>query len=58
LEPIHPENASISTNEIIEIDGLKFGLGYEVDVSEGKLRFIELITYGEGWDGNIGNFRF
>jgi len=53
------DNASISTNETIEIEGLKYGLGYEVDVTDGKLKFIELVTYGEEWDGNISdNFLF
>lgn len=51
-------NGSISTNEIIEIEGLRYGLGYEVDVSNGKINFIEFITYGEEWDGNIENFKF
>lgn len=53
------KNISISTNESIELEGLKFGLCYEVDVSEDKIKFIELVTYGEEWDGNIlDNFSF
>ncbi len=53
------DNASISTNETIEIEGLKYGLGYEVDVTDSKIKFIELITYGEEWNGNISdNFLF
>jgi len=52
-------NAAISTNESIEIEGLKYGLSYEVDISDGKIKFIELVTYGEEWDGIIpNNFRF
>ncbi|MBK8909918.1 MAG: hypothetical protein IPM61_01175 [Chlorobi bacterium] len=48
----------ISTNENIEIQGLKYGIGYEVDVSDGKIKFIEFITYGEEWDGVIKDYRF
>jgi len=52
-------NASISTNETIEIEALKYGLAYEVDVLDGKLKFIELVTYGENWNGKIpSTFRF
>lgn len=53
------DNTSISTNETIEIEGLKYGLGYEVDVTDGKIKFIELVTYGEDWNGDIpDNFFF
>jgi len=53
------QNSAISTNETIEIAGLKYGLGYEVDITEGKVKFIELVTYGEEWDGIIpNNFTF
>lgn len=51
-------NASLSTNENIEVENLEFGLGYEVDISDGKVKFIEFITYGEEWDGNFVNYRF
>lgn len=47
------ENFSVSTNETIEISGLKYGLSYEVDITKGKIKFIELVTYGEQWDGDI-----
>lgn len=53
------ENSIISTNETIEIDGLKYGLCYEVEITDGKVKFIELVTYGEEWDGVIpNNFTF
>lgn len=51
-------NGSISTNENIEIEGLKYGLGYEVDISDGMIKFIEFITYGEEWDGDFKNYKF
>jgi hypothetical protein len=49
------DNASVSTNESIKMEGLKYGLSYEVDVTEGKIKFIELVTYGEEWNGNISD---
>lgn len=49
------QNSAISTNETIEIAGLKYGLGYEVDISEGRIKFIEFVTYGEEWDGIVPN---
>lgn len=45
------KNSIISTNEIIGIEGLKYGLGYEVDVTDGRMTFIELVTHGEEWNG-------
>lgn len=50
---IEMPNQSISTNERIEIAGLRFGLCYEVNLKEGKIDFIELVTYGEDWDGIV-----
>lgn len=53
------EDAVISTNETIEMDGLKYGLGYEVDIINGKVKFMELVTYGEEWNGVVSdNFTF
>jgi len=54
-----PENlnklpsTSWSTNENIEIRGLEYGLGYEINNTNGKLDFMEFFTYGESWDGII-----
>jgi hypothetical protein len=58
LQSIEIDNGSISTNENIQIEGLKYGLGYEVFISDGKIKSIELITYGEGWDGKFNSFKF
>ncbi len=53
------ENSAISTNETIELDGLMYGLNYEVDVTDGRLKFIELVTNGEDWNGIVSeNFSF
>lgn len=48
----------ISTNENIEIQELEFGLVYEVNLSNEKIMFIEMVTYGEEeWSGYIGDFK-
>lgn len=50
-------NVSLSTNENIEIDNLKYGLGFELDITNGMVNFLEFITYGgECWDGVIKEF--
>ncbi len=51
------QNSTIGNNEIIEIPGLEFGLGYEVDITDSKINFIEFITYGEAWDGDTSTFK-
>ena len=56
VEKLNMANASISTNDNIKLKKLQFGLGYEVDISEGMILFIEFITYGETWDGEIRDF--
>lgn len=48
-------DSSISSNETIEMAGLKYGLAYEVDITSGKINFIELVTYGEEWNGEISD---
>lgn len=49
-------NLSLSNNEIIQIEGLEYGLGYEAFFEDGRLKFIELVTYGEDWTGNIPEY--
>eukprot|EP01132_Coremiostelium_polycephalum_P000256 gene256-337_t len=51
-------NGSISTNANIEIPELKYRLGYELDITDGLINFIEFISYGEGWNGKIEKFKF
>ncbi|MCC9044162.1 hypothetical protein LNQ81_15935 [Myroides sp. M-43] len=50
-------NVSLSTNENIEVESLEYGLGFELDITDGKVNFIEFITYGENWDGVINKFK-
>jgi hypothetical protein len=58
IKPLNLPDTSISTNENIAIKGLRYGLGYEVDISKGRINFIEFITYGEQWNGIVSDFTF
>ncbi|UQB69139.1 hypothetical protein [Epilithonimonas zeae] len=50
-------NALFSNGENIEIKGLKDGLSYVVDVSNGEITSIEFNTYNEKWDGIFGDYK-
>ncbi|WP_020404498.1 hypothetical protein [Gracilimonas tropica] len=47
------EDGSLGSDESVQMNGLKHGLAYEVDVKKGRLNFIELVSYGEEWDGKV-----
>ena len=51
-------NTSISTNEDLHLDTLKYGLAHEVDITNCKINFIEFVTYGENWDGSFLNHKW
>ncbi len=50
-------NALFSGEENIEIKSLKHGLGYVIDITDGEILYIELTTYGENWNGKMGDFK-
>lgn len=53
------EDSSLSVNKFLSLDNLENGLGFELDISNGWLNFIELFTYlDEQWDGNFKRFHF
>lgn len=58
LDPIIPSNSAISTNELIKMEPLIRGLGYELNITNGKIDFLELVTYDEEWNGAINSFSF
>ena len=58
LERLKIPNSSISSNDLIMIEGLKNGLNFEIDVCDGKLNFIEIVSNGEPWDGALKDFLF
>jgi hypothetical protein len=43
----------LSIDERIMFEGLEHGLIFEVDIDEGKINCLELVTIGEDWDGTI-----
>jgi hypothetical protein len=48
----------VSANEYMKMEGLVNGLNFEINASNGKLDFIELVTNGEDWDGGIREYKF
>lgn len=50
-------NALFSNGENIEVKGLKQGLGYVIDVTDGKISYLELVTYGENWNGKLDDYK-
>ncbi|MEO5906476.1 MAG: hypothetical protein ABIQ11_07110 [Saprospiraceae bacterium] len=49
---------ALSSDKSLELDVLKYGLNYELNITKGKIDFLELVTNGESWDGGFGKFRF
>lgn len=50
-------NALFSNGENIEIKNLKHGLAYVIDVTDGEIKYIEFLTYGEKWDGKFNEYK-
>ena len=50
-------NALFSGEEYIEIKSLKQGLGYVIDITDGKIFYIEFTTYGEKWNGKLDDYK-
>ena len=50
-------NALFSNEENIQINNLKYGLGYVIDITDGEIKYIEFITYGESWNGIFGDYK-
>src|SRR5687768_4265925 len=50
-------NALFSNEEIIQTKGLKKGLAYVIDVTDGKIEYIEFVTYGEKWNGLFKQYK-
>ncbi len=50
-------NALFSNEEKIEIKNLKHGLGYVIDITDGAIKYIEFVTYGENWDGKLNEYK-
>jgi hypothetical protein len=50
-------NTGLATDHNIQLNNLEFGLAYEVGITNSKIDFIELVTYGEDWDGTYDTFK-
>ncbi|WP_333851936.1 hypothetical protein [Epilithonimonas sp.] len=50
-------NALYSNGENIEVKGLKDGLSYVIDVSNGEITTIEFNTYNEKWNGKFDDYK-
>lgn len=47
----------LMANKMIEMDGLSLGLAFAIDVTGGRINFLELVTYDdEQWDGTVGRY--
>lgn len=58
LEMNNLEDVCLSSGKSLELDNLEYGVNYELNITKGKLDFLELITNGESWDGNYKAFDF
>ena len=52
------EHISLSSDKNLEVDTLKYGLNYKLNITKGKIDFLELVTNGEEWNGKFKFFRF
>lgn len=52
------DDLALSSDKSLELDLLKYGLNYELNITKGKIDFLELVTNGESWDGRFGKFKF
>nr|MDQ3018130.1 hypothetical protein [Bacteroidota bacterium] len=50
-------DALFSNQERIHVKGLKSGLGYVIDVTDGQIMFIEFMTYDEKWNGKFEDYK-
>lgn len=49
---------ALSSDKSLDLDVLKYGLNYELNITNGEIDFLELVTNGESWDGEYGKFKF
>lgn len=53
------KDISLSSNKLLELNNLQYGLVYELNITNGKFDFLELVTQvDEEWDGKYTAFRF
>ena len=52
------KKANLSTTGYLKMEGLEDGLIDSLKITEGRVDFLELVTYAEPWDGEIRPFRW
>ena len=50
-------NALFSNGEKIVIPQLKEGLSYVIDITAGRIEYLEFSSYKEDWDGKINDYQ-
>ncbi len=50
------ENICLSSEKSLELDVLEYSVNYELNITNGKIDFWELVTNGEDWDGKYEKF--
>lgn len=58
LESIPARFSHLSSNSVLRIEGLKYGLSYEIAITNGRMDFLEVVANEEDWDGQHQNFWF
>lgn len=49
---------SLSANITVQFDNLKNPVIVELDISDGKINYLEFVTIGENWNGEYKTFYF
>ncbi len=58
IVPFNEANIVLSSDKYLELDTLDYGLNYELNITNGQIDFLELVTNGESWNGSFKEFRF
>lgn len=49
---------SLSSSKSLKFDTFNEYFSYELDISNGRMNYIEIVTYKDGWDGLYNTFEF
>ena len=52
------QHLQLSATGYLKMDGLTDGLIDSLNITEGKIDFLQLVTYDEPWDGIVREFRW
>jgi hypothetical protein len=51
-----PKDAIISSGKRLIIEGVDYELSYELNITDGRLHFLEIVTNDGQWDGTFKNY--